>query len=205
MSQKTVIEMAVQQLRAGNVVGYPTETVWGLAAAPEHLEQLWRRKGREANKPLQVSCADHQTALALAEASPLLELLLPLWPGPLTVVTRASARCPAALAPGGWVGLRLPDHAVAQHLLSAAGYLATTSLNPTGQPAALTFKEARRYALADLLLGQPPGRAGGQASTVVRLPARSGEPAQVLRVGALAAGDLAAVLGRAGVRVEAPS
>lgn len=196
---------AAEVLAAGGVVGYPTEAVWGLAARPGHAAELHRRKGREPGKPVQVSCPDAPTALAWARPSAALTALSDLWPGPLTVVTAAQPTCPPDLAPGGQVGLRVPDHPLARALLLAAGPLATTSLNPAGLPAALTRREAARYALADLLLGQDTEEAPdpqGLASTVVALPIRPGEPARILRAGALPPEQVRAVLAGVGLALE---
>lgn len=200
---------ALRALQAGGAVGYPTETVWGLAALPAHAGVLTRRKGREDAKPLQLSCVSAAAALACAQPSPELLALAAFWPGPLTVVTRARPEVTRRwgegarwLAPGGRVGLRVPDHALAQALLRlGGGSLATTSLNPSGAPAALTSEQARAYGLADLLLetglkgGPEAGPAPlGLASTVVLLPEREGEPVRLGRLGALGEADLRRVL-----------
>lgn len=175
------------RIRQGAVIGYPTETVWGLAALPAHAERLSARKGREESKPLQVSCSDAASALALARPDPQLATLAQFWPGPLTIVARAAPTCPPPLSPGGWVGLRVPAHPVALELLRVCGPLATTSLNPAGQPAAQTYQQAEAYALADLLLQSGPNQnpVVGLASTVLRLPQTPGAALEVLRLGAL--------------------
>ncbi|MFC6591329.1 L-threonylcarbamoyladenylate synthase [Deinococcus lacus] len=119
---------------------------------------------------MQASCRDAATALALAAPDPRLDSLAALWPGPLTLVVRAGQNCPAALAPGGWVGLRVPDHPVAAFLLEAAGGpLATSSLNRTSQPPVQTYGAAIASGLADLVLPPGPLRPSGVASTVIRL------------------------------------
>lgn len=176
---------AAELLRAGGVVGYPSETVWGLAAHPDcpgAVARLSALKGREPGKPLQVSCLDAAHAGTLTQGGPVFDALAALWPGPLTLVVPARPSCPPALAPGGWVGLRVPDHPVALALLRACGgLLATTSLNPAGEQAARTFAEAQAYALASLLPdGGVPAR--GEASTVVRVGPNGLE---VLREGGL--------------------
>ncbi|WP_051517257.1 L-threonylcarbamoyladenylate synthase [Deinococcus phoenicis] len=177
-------EWAAQLLAAGEVVGYPTETVWGLAVRPDAVARLYALKGRESGKPVQVSCVDTEVARTLTRGGPAFEALSAFWPGPLTLVLPARAACPPDLAPGGWVGLRVPDHPVAQALLRACGgTLATTSLNPSGQPAAQTLAEAQAYGLAPLLPdGGVPAR--GLASTVVRIGG-AGREIEVLREGAL--------------------
>ena len=205
------VAQAVQVLRRGGVVGYPSETVWGLAALPTSraaVERLYTLKGREANKPVQLSCLDlHQARGWLRPGQDELERLAVFWPGPLTVLAWATEHCPAWLAPGGVVGLRIPAHPVIQALLAAVGgTLATTSLNPSGLAAASSQEQAWGYGLADLLLSADsdaasvtPGVSGAQvnsapsssglASTVFDLRTR-----QVLRTGAVTHGELLAAL-----------
>lgn len=205
------IAQAVQVLRRGGVVGYPSETVWGLAALPTSraaVQRLYTLKGREAGKPVQLSCLGmHQARGWLRPGQDELERLAVFWPGPLTVLAWATATCPAWLAPGGVVGLRVPAHPVIQALLAAVGgTLATTSLNPSGLAAASSHEQARGYGLADLLLcadgdassvtpsvsGVPVSSesiSSGLASTVFDLRTR-----QVLRLGAVPHSDLLAAL-----------
>ncbi|OLV17966.1 L-threonylcarbamoyladenylate synthase [Deinococcus marmoris] len=194
------VDTAWAVLRRGGVVAYPSETVWGLAAVPDHpeaVERLYVVKGRAAHRPVQVSCQDARAALELARPSAALTALSVLWPGPLTLVTPALSGTPPTLAPGGLVGLRVPSHPLALALLRrCGGRLLTTSCNPSGLPPALTAAQARDMALADFVLpdvqaaeGEPMG---GQASTVVQLPEGT-----VLRSGLLD-GAVAALL--AGLR-----
>jgi len=203
------VTQAVQVLRRGGVVGYPSETVWGLAALPTSraaVERLYTLKGREASKPVQLSCLNMQRARGwLRPGQDELERLEIFWPGPLTVLAWATETCPAWLAPGGVVGLRIPAHPVIQALLAAAGgTLATTSLNPSGLAAASNQEQARAYGLADLLLSADDAStaqwtsaapvssrsvSSGVASTVFDLRTR-----QVLRLGAVPHSELLAAL-----------
>jgi L-threonylcarbamoyladenylate synthase len=202
---------AVLALERGQIIGYPSETVWGLAAhaaRPGAVEALTLRKGREAGKPIQVSCSDLEAVRRVAHWNPALEASAACWPGPLTVVTAALPGCPPDLAPGGWVGVRVPDHPVIQALLTGCGgLLATTSLNPSSHPAARTYGEAQAYALADVLL--PDSLNGedapaGVASTVIQLPATGQQTARVLREGGLPLAVLAEALARVGVHLAPP-
>ncbi|MDB5045441.1 MAG: translation factor Sua5 [Deinococcus sp.] len=209
---KRQLGWAVQALRAGQIVGYPSETVWGLAAhlaRPGAVEALTLLKGREAGKPIQLSCLNLEAVRRVAHWSPALDALATFWPGPLTVVAPARPDCPADLAPGGWVGVRVPDHPVIQGMLAGCGgLLATTSLNPSGQPAARTFAEAQAYALADLLVpsaefedhgaGTHPA---GLASTVIQLPPASGQPARILRPGILSRAVLEDALAQVNIQL----
>lgn len=199
--EKSGVQRAAQVIRTGGVVGYPSETVWGLGVLPPFAEVLVRRKGREAGKPLQVSCANRDSALSFCQASPALLALLDLLPGPLTIVAPAREGCPPEVAPEGLVGVRVPDHALAQALLHETGPLLTSSLNRAGESAASTFAQAQAYGLADVLLGAAQDEAGGLASTVVQLPAGAGEAARILRVGAFPVSRLRAVLEACGVRL----
>ncbi|WP_235910466.1 L-threonylcarbamoyladenylate synthase [Deinococcus kurensis] len=181
---------AARVLRAGGVVAYPSETVWGLAALPDAAAQLFRRKGRDEGKPVQGSFLDLEAARAFVQPDRAFEALAVFLPGPLTLVTPASAACPAALAPGGRVGVRVPDHPVAQALLAqVGGVLATTSCNRSGEAAALTFAQARALDLADLVLPDAGVPAQGLPSTVLDVPAR-----RVLREGAVPAARVLAAL-----------
>ncbi|CAM4042074.1 L-threonylcarbamoyladenylate synthase [Deinococcus marmoris] len=196
------VDAAWAVLQRGGVVAYPSETVWGLAILPDHpegVERLYAVKGRAASRPVQVSCQDALAALELAQPDAALSALSTLWPGPLTLVTPALPGTPSTLAPGGLVGLRVPSHPLALALLRrCGGRLLTTSCNPSGQPPALSAAQAQDMALADFVLpdlqyGNVDGRpVGGQASTVVQLPA-----GVVLRSGPLD-GAVAALL--AGLR-----
>ncbi|ALW89254.1 hypothetical protein AUC44_10360 [Deinococcus actinosclerus] len=181
---------AARVLRAGGVVAYPSETVWGLAALPDAAAQLFRRKGRDEGKPVQGSFLDLEAARAFVQPDRAFEALAVFLPGPLTLVIPASAACPAALAPGGRVGVRVPDHPVAQALLAqVGGVLATTSCNRSGEAAALTFAQARALDLADLVLPDAGVPAQGLPSTVLDVPAR-----RVLREGAVPAARVLAAL-----------
>ncbi|UQN05869.1 L-threonylcarbamoyladenylate synthase [Deinococcus sp. QL22] len=207
---------AILALEAGQIVGYPSETVWGLAAhaaRPDAVQALTLRKGRERGKPIQVSCSSLRTVQSVAHWNAGLDAVAAFWPGPLTVVTAARSTCPPDLAPGGWVGVRVPDHPVIQSLLAqCGGLLATTSLNPSGQPAARTFAEAQAYALADLLLPgsdqdghSSSGQTAGIASTVIQLPAEPQQTALVLREGGLPYPLLAEALARVGIHLASPT
>ena len=95
-----------------------------------------------------------QARALAAPQQPIFEALASLLPGPLTLVVRAAPICPPWLVFGGKVGLRVPDHPLTQALLARwGGPLATTSLNPAGQPSARTLAEARAYRLAAVLTG----------------------------------------------------
>jgi L-threonylcarbamoyladenylate synthase len=198
---------AVARLRAGFLVAFPTETVWGLGAdagSPAAMERLRRWKGRDADQPVSVLVPERGALAALGIALPpaAQRLAAAFWPGPLTLVVPAA---PGRFAPGvaradGAVGLRCSPHptaaALAAALLAAgAGPLTATSLNRHGAPPARTRAEAAALcAGADPILccDAGPDAGAGAPSTVVDC---SGARPVVLRAGALAAAELSRALG----------
>jgi L-threonylcarbamoyladenylate synthase len=120
------IARAADHLAAGELVGFPTETVYGLGARADDdaaVAKIFDAKGRPADHPLIVHVADVADASKFAAAWPPLaqRLATAFWPGPLTVIVpRRSERGAAAAGGQDTVGLRCPAHPVAQALLRAA-------------------------------------------------------------------------------------
>ncbi|GHF98973.1 SUA5-like protein [Deinococcus piscis] len=167
------------------LTAFPTETVWGLGAPPseEGWQALIQAKGRDPQQAFQVSCASPELALSWALHPEVLRPLTTFWPGPLTLVVQAQAGLPEYLAPGGWVGLRVPAHPAAQALLrESGGRLLTSSLNLSGQPVARSEAEARTLGLAGRFIAEGSQPPSGEASTVLRV---SEAGWGVLRAGAL--------------------
>jgi len=192
-----VLMDAARRLAAGEVVAFPTDTVYGLAAdplRPEALDRIFELKARPREKSLVLLLAAAADVAPWAELPPeAIALVAHLWPGPLTLVLRAAAPLPPALlGPGGTLALRVPDHPVARALARALGRpLATTSANRAGQPApsdapGVVAELGDQLSLLDA--GPCPG---GQASTVLTLAER---PPRVLRAGPLRAEALRAWL-----------
>ncbi|HLH71269.1 MAG TPA: L-threonylcarbamoyladenylate synthase [Candidatus Dormibacteraeota bacterium] len=169
---------AARLLREGEVIAFPTDTVYGLAALARDAracERIFEIKGRERSRQLIAMVADPKALDPLVTVTGRARWFMDRWwPGPLTLVLPTRSGRPPTL------GVRIPDHPVALALLRAVGEpLATTSCNRSGAPPALTAEEASRLeGLAAVLDG---GRApGGQASTVLSLV---GPEAEVLRQG----------------------
>ena len=122
-SRADVIAQAAAALAAGELVAFPTETVYGLGARADDdaaVARIFEAKGRPADHPLIVHVADAAAARRFAASiSPLAERLMAgLWPGPLTVIVPRAADMAAAAAGGhATIGLRCPSHPVAQALL----------------------------------------------------------------------------------------
>ncbi len=120
------IAQAAAALAAGDLVAFPTETVYGLGARADDdaaVAKIFAAKGRPAEHPLIVHVADAADAMAFAAAMPAVaqRLIDELWPGPLTIIVERAAGVAAAAAGGqGSIGLRCPAHPVAKALLAAA-------------------------------------------------------------------------------------
>jgi L-threonylcarbamoyladenylate synthase len=144
------IAEAVAALRRGEVVGLPTETVYGLAADAGNADavaRIFALKGRPADHPLIVHIAGAEQLPAFCrEVSPqALSLAQAFWPGPLTLILPRAASVPAAVTGGqDSVGLRCPAHPLALELLRAfGGGLAAPSANRFGRISPTTAAHVR--------------------------------------------------------------
>src|SRR5215471_10196971 len=144
-----VVREGARMIRAGRIVAYPTDTLYGLAVDPRNaaaVQRLYGLKGRPETSALTLIAADLTQAQLAAHLTPAAHALASdWWPGPLTIVVPADASItPAALAGGMTVGVRVPDHAVAVDLAREAGFCITaTSANLSGGNAAASADEVR--------------------------------------------------------------
>ncbi|HXX90111.1 MAG TPA: L-threonylcarbamoyladenylate synthase [Acidimicrobiales bacterium] len=194
--RRAALDAAIAALVSGRVVGVPTDTVYGLAADPEHPEAtraLFALKGRPERVELPVLVADVAQAQAVAELGPgVRRLAQRFWPGALTIVVpRRGSEHWSIGGDGRSVGLRCPAHEIPRALCAAVGPLATTSANRHGEPP-LTTAASVRAVFGDLLgVVLDGGTCAGSPSTVVDL---TGETARCLRQGALAWEDVVTAL-----------
>lgn len=192
---------AADLLRAGRLVGLPTETVYGLAADalnPAAVRGIFAAKGRPADHPLIVHLpsADHLPQWAERIPREAIALARAFWPGPLTLILRRSDEVPDEVTGGqDTVGLRVPGHPVALALLAAFGSgLAAPSANRFGRispTSAQHVVEELGEAVAAVLDGGPCEV--GIESTILDL---SRDQPVLLRPGAISAEAIAAVIGR---------
>lgn len=204
------IAAASDCLLGGGVVALPTDTVYGIAVAlttPGGVERLFEVKRRPPDKGIMLLLADAAQAPTIGAMTPMATALgATFWPGGLTVIVpqRPDVPLPAALTGGtATIGLRVPDHPVPRALAVAVGPLPTTSANRSGLPEGRDASEIATQIGADvdlILDGGPSG--GGPASTVVDC---TGDRPVVLRVGAVALEQLAAVLDAEGIGHDLPA
>jgi L-threonylcarbamoyladenylate synthase len=181
------IDMAAAALNEGDIIGVPTDTVYGLAADPWHSgasDRLFLVKGRPRNVELPVFVADVEQALGLTTAltDSARRLMEAFWPGPLTLVLPRRADVNADLGEEDeTIGLRCPDHPVPRALCRKFGPFATTSANRHGEPPATDAQQlAERVQGVSLVLDA--GRCDGEPSTVVDA---IGDQPKLLRAGRL--------------------
>lgn len=188
---EAAISTAAELLRAGNLVAFPTETVYGLggdATNGEAVAAIFAAKCRPRFNPLIVHVPDVDRVAGLAQMTPLArQLAKAFWPGPLTLVLDRSADCELSdLVSAGLstVALRVPDHPIAQALLKAtARPLAAPSANRSGRvsPTQAKHVEADLGSAVSLILDGGP-TAHGLESTII--DARGTVPV-MLRSGAI--------------------
>ena len=191
------LAQALQILRAGGLVAFPTDTVYGVGALvfdAAAIEKIYAAKGRSTEKAVPILLGDaadlEKVTAQVSEMA--LRLAGRFWPGPLTLVVPRHASIPETLSPLPTVGVRVPDHPVARALLRAAGPMAVTSANLSGQASPCTVEEVyvQLGGRIPLILdgGQTPG---GAPSTVVNC---LGAEPQILREGSITLAQIQASL-----------
>jgi len=198
------IERAATALRAGEVVGVPTETVYGLAGDarnPHAVARIFALKGRPSDNPLIVHVADSNTARALASMwdARCDALAEAFWPGPLTLVLPMATGAVTAAVTAGWptIAVRVPKHPVMLAVLRAfGGGLAAPSANHSSHvsPTRAEHVAAEFADEAELLILNGGPCEVGVESTVLEVFPEHG-PARVLRPGAVTLDMLRRVIG----------
>jgi L-threonylcarbamoyladenylate synthase len=206
MAGAAEIARAVEVLRAGGLVAFPTETVYGLGADarnPDALRAVYRLKGRPSSHPLIVHLASaDQLGEWSSEVPPVASALAErFWPGPLTLVLNRAASVPDEVTGGqDTVALRVPAHPVARALLEAfGGGIAAPSANRYGRvsPTRSAHVLAEFGAEAPLVLEGGDCQVGLESTIVACLGGR----VVLLRPGAITISQLREVTGT----VDAPS
>ena len=185
------VEEAAAALANGELVAFPTDTVYGLAAGHDHVRKLYVAKDRPKEKRIPVLLSDAMNLEASALVTPAARALAAaFWPGPLTIVLVAPRR--------GTMAFRVPDHAVARRLIAASGGgLPVTSANRSGQPDARSADEVIAQLDGRIALVLDGGRTTGSvASTIVDC---TSDQLKVIREGAISLAQIEAALRQAKV------
>jgi len=148
--EASLIRYAADQIRAGEVLGMPTDTFYGLAADPFNLravERVYEIKSRSRHKPLSLLIESVDQAEEMAQPLPeeFYELARRFWPGPLTIIVRASSRLPLKVtANTGNVALRVPNSKIPLAVVLAARIpITATSANLSGASECTTAEAVR--------------------------------------------------------------
>lgn len=196
-----IVEETRIVLKSGGVAAIPTDTFYGLGVDPFNtgaIEKIYQIKGRNTNKPLLLLIeATKRLGSLIAETTKDSETLMrELWPGPLTIIFRASPALPAILTAGtGKIGIRLPASSFLIWLLEGLDMAITaTSANPSGLPSPSTAEDVEKYFPGKIDLIIDAGRADGiMESTVIDA---TEAPMRLIREGMIKTERLEGLIGK---------
>ena len=199
--EQKLVSYAAERIRQGQVLGMPTDTFYGLAADPVNLravERIYEIKSRSRHKPLSLLVESIDQAEELSRNVPDVfhQLAGKYWPGPLTIIVKASSRLPLKVtANTGNVALRVPSAPIPVAIIREIGFpITATSANLLGASECMTA-ECVRDQMGDrisiIVNGGPTER--DQPTTIVDL---SGDPTQwqIIREGAIPAEEISQIL-----------
>jgi L-threonylcarbamoyladenylate synthase len=190
---------AVAALQRGDVIAFPTETLYGLGADALNaaaVDKVFQLKDRDSANPIPVLVSDRaMLSILVAEVPALAQRLIErFWPGPLTLVLPARTEVPRPLLNStGGVGVRISSHPIATELIKWLGRpLTATSANPSGQAPAHTVKEAKIYFTGRIEIfvdgGALTSKTGSTVAEVI------GDTIRVLREGEIRRAELEQVM-----------
>jgi L-threonylcarbamoyladenylate synthase len=196
---EAAVSNAIEVLRSGGVVAFPTETFYGLGAdisIETGIQKVFKVKSRGFHQPLLILIPSLRVLPGLVvEIPPIAKILMSaFWPGGLTLVFRAAHGLSRLLTAGtGKIGIRLSSHPIATAIAGALeGPITGTSANMTGTPPCRDAEEVKRKlgTMVDLILdgGEAPG---GMSSTLVDVTV---SPARILREGAVSSDRIRALI-----------
>ena len=192
-NHNTALQRALDILRHGGLVAFPTDTVYGLGALAfdsKAVESIYLAKDRPVEKAIPVLIWDITDLEKISDDIPerTRRLASRFWPGPLTLLVPKKPTLPESVSATSTVAVRVPDHAVARDLLRATGPMAVTSANISGQASPSTAQEvlAQLNGRIDLIIdgGRTPG---GVPSTLVDC---SADRLELLRAGPITLAEL---------------
>jgi L-threonylcarbamoyladenylate synthase len=194
------LSAAVQVLKGGDVIVFPTETLYGLGADALNdaaVEKVFQLKGRDPRNPIPVLVADQKMLHTLVAKIPTVaqKLMDRYWPGPLTLVLPGRKNIPKPLCnPTGGIAVRISSQPIAALLIKGLGRpLTATSANPSGKEPARTLQEAKTYFADRVELFVDGGTLTSKSgSTVVEVIE---DNVKVVREGEISASELQRFLG----------
>ena len=188
---------ALDILKSGGLVAFPTDTVYGVGALAfdgNAIESIYTAKKRPAEKAIPILVGEIMDTVKIVTEFPLTarRLASRFWPGPLTCILTKKPTLPAAVSATSTIGVRIPDHAVARILLRSAGPMAVTSANISRQQSPSSAQEVFRQLNGRIPLiidgGETPG---GVPSTVVDC---SSDEIKILREGPISLDNINSAL-----------
>lgn len=193
-----MLDRYVKLLKDGEVVAFPTETVYGLGADawnPDAVQKVFTTKGRPADNPLIVHIAEpsqvHDFASEVSKDAE--KLMDAFWPGPLTLIFTKKAEVLDIITAGlDTVALRWPKHPLAQDLIARAGPLVAPSANSSGKPSPTKSAHVKEDFGDDFPVVEAGITNIGLESTVLDITSK---PYQIYRPGAISAQDIEEVTG----------
>jgi len=191
LPEPSLIEEVTVILKSGGVIGYPTETFYGLGAdatQDEAIDKIFSIKGRNFQNPISIIIAErNDLSQWISEIPPTAQPLIEkFWPGPLTLVFQASSAVHPRLTAGtGKIAIRISSHPIAAALAMALGRpITATSANRSGAPESTSVSDVSRQLGSGLDAIIDGGEtAGGKGSTIIDTTVH---PLKVLREGAIA-------------------
>src|ERR1700690_2244014 len=191
------IQRALEILQAGGLVAFPTDTVYGVGALAfngKAVESIYEAKDRPIEKAIPLLLGDLDDINKVAARVPLMakKLAERFWPGPLTIVVPKHLSLPDAVSATNTVAVRVPNHVVARSVLRAAGPMAVTSANMSGQPSPSTAQEVFAQFNGRIALILDGGKTpGGVPSTLVDC---TGSKPVVVREGPIRFDEIMAII-----------
>lgn len=202
MIDKSIIEKAAQLIKAGKIIAFPTDTIYGLGAdatSDKAVKKVFRIKGRSINKSLSINVPNLEMAKKIAIISPLAQKLIKaFWPGALTIVLPLREKnmlSPFITAGRGTIGIRIPSHPIPIELMKNLDIpITSTSANISGYPSPLNTQMVNDQLgkKIDFIID------GGttnlkESSTIIDM---SEDVPTLIREGALALSDIEKVIGK---------
>jgi L-threonylcarbamoyladenylate synthase len=198
INARNSMKRALDCLKSGGLVAFPTDTVYGLGAMAFNgaaVESIYIAKDRQVDKSIPVLIGDLDDLSSVVKEIPEIaaRLTTRFWPGPLTLILPKHPDLPWSISSTATVGVRLPDHEGARTLLRKAGPMAVTSANLSGRESPSTAEEVFNQLNGRIPLILDGGKTpGGMPSTVVDC---TSDELKILREGMITLEEIRTIFG----------